>query len=193
MLILMWNCIYWCWWLNLCTEEEDDDWLDTTEEENLPHIPYTPAQYSATEMLERSEKFYSLMNLRRSVRFISPEPVPKQVIDNVIRTAGNAITIRIVAEVANPYSAQKTKKIKAKPLSPVLIHCVCVCVRHCTEWSSHWALDVCVGVWCRCQTQDQRDHWGGGGNKLQAKDGRQVGPWPEETEVFQIDKRPHNI
>uniref|UniRef100_A0A8C2H615 iodotyrosine deiodinase n=1 Tax=Cyprinus carpio TaxID=7962 RepID=A0A8C2H615_CYPCA len=71
-------------------EEEDDDWLDTTEEENLAHIPYTPAQYSATEMLERSEKFYSLMNLRRSVRFISPEPVPKEVIDNVIRTAGTA-------------------------------------------------------------------------------------------------------
>uniref|UniRef100_A0A8C1VEB6 iodotyrosine deiodinase n=1 Tax=Cyprinus carpio TaxID=7962 RepID=A0A8C1VEB6_CYPCA len=70
--------------------EDDDDWLDTTEEENLAHIPYTPAQYSATEMLERSEKFYSLMNLRRSVRFISPEPVPKEVIDNVIRTAGTA-------------------------------------------------------------------------------------------------------
>ncbi|XP_059383077.1 iodotyrosine deiodinase [Carassius carassius] len=71
-------------------EEEDDDWLDTTEEEDLRHIPYTPARYSATEMLERSEKFYSLMNLRRSVRFISPEPVPKEVIDNVIRTAGTA-------------------------------------------------------------------------------------------------------
>ncbi|XP_048035081.1 iodotyrosine deiodinase 1 [Megalobrama amblycephala] len=70
--------------------EDDDDWADTTEEENLPHIPYTPAQYSAAEMLERSEKFYSLMNLRRSVRFISPEPVPKEVIDNVIRTAGTA-------------------------------------------------------------------------------------------------------
>ncbi|XP_052450661.1 iodotyrosine deiodinase 1 [Carassius gibelio] len=71
-------------------EEHDDDWLDTTEEEDLRHIPYTPARYSATEMLERSEKFYSLMNLRRSVRFISPEPVPKEVIDNVIRTAGTA-------------------------------------------------------------------------------------------------------
>ncbi|XP_026055516.1 iodotyrosine deiodinase [Carassius auratus] len=69
---------------------EDDDWLDTTEEEDLRHIPYTPARYSATEMLERSEMFYSLMNLRRSVRFISPEPVPKEVIDNVIRTAGTA-------------------------------------------------------------------------------------------------------
>ncbi|ROL52114.1 Iodotyrosine deiodinase 1 [Anabarilius grahami] len=70
--------------------EDDDDWADTTEEENLPHIPYTPAQYSAAEMLERSETFYSFMNLRRSVRFISPEPVPKEVIDNVIRTAGTA-------------------------------------------------------------------------------------------------------
>lgn len=70
--------------------EDDDDWLDTTEEENIPHIPYSPAQYSAAEMLERSEEFYSLMNLRRSVRFISPEPVPKEVIDNVIRTAGTA-------------------------------------------------------------------------------------------------------
>ncbi|KAL0157713.1 hypothetical protein M9458_045789, partial [Cirrhinus mrigala] len=67
--------------------DDNDDWLDTTEEENLLHIPYTPTQYSASEMLERSEKFYSLMNLRRSVRFISPEPVPKEVIDNVIRTA----------------------------------------------------------------------------------------------------------
>ncbi|XP_067301707.1 iodotyrosine deiodinase [Pseudorasbora parva] len=70
--------------------EEDDDWLDTTEEENIAHIPYTPAQYSAAEMLERSKEFYSLMNLRRSVRFISPDPVPKEVIDNVIRTAGTA-------------------------------------------------------------------------------------------------------
>ncbi|KAK7132708.1 hypothetical protein R3I93_019062 [Phoxinus phoxinus] len=71
-------------------EDDDDDWLDTTEEEDLVHILYSPAQYSPAEMLERSEKFYSLMNLRRSVRFISPEPVPKEVIDNVIRTAGTA-------------------------------------------------------------------------------------------------------
>ncbi|XP_050951839.1 iodotyrosine deiodinase 1 [Labeo rohita] len=71
-------------------EDDNVDWLHTTEEENLLHIPYTQTQYSASEMLERSEKFYSLMNLRRSVRFISPDPVPKEVIDNVIRTAGTA-------------------------------------------------------------------------------------------------------
>ncbi|XP_056305288.1 iodotyrosine deiodinase 1 [Danio aesculapii] len=71
-------------------EEDNEDWMDTTEEENLPHVPYSPVQYSVSEMLDRSERFYSLMNLRRSVRFISPESVPKEVIDNVIRTAGTA-------------------------------------------------------------------------------------------------------
>ncbi|NP_001311483.1 iodotyrosine deiodinase [Danio rerio] len=71
-------------------EENNEDWMDTTDEENLPHVPYSPVQYSVSEMLDRSERFYTLMNLRRSVRFISPEPVPKEVIDNVIRTAGTA-------------------------------------------------------------------------------------------------------
>ncbi|KAK2885225.1 hypothetical protein Q8A67_016062 [Cirrhinus molitorella] len=70
-------------------DDDGDDWLDTAEED-LVHIPYSPSQYSASEMLQRSEKFYSLMNLRRSVRCISPEPVPKEVIHNVIRTAGTA-------------------------------------------------------------------------------------------------------
>ncbi|XP_051517866.1 iodotyrosine deiodinase-like [Myxocyprinus asiaticus] len=75
--------------INSKDNEDEDDWLDTGEEE-LHHVPYSPPRYSAAEMLKRSEKFYSLMNLRRSVRFISPEPVPKEVIDNVIRTAGTA-------------------------------------------------------------------------------------------------------
>jgi len=39
-------------------------------------------------MLQRSKDFYTLLNQRRSVRFISPEPVPREVIDNVILTAG---------------------------------------------------------------------------------------------------------
>ncbi|KAB5546626.1 hypothetical protein PHYPO_G00074200 [Pangasianodon hypophthalmus] len=38
----------------------------------------------------RSKHFYTLLNERRSVRFISPEPVPREVIDNVIRAAGTA-------------------------------------------------------------------------------------------------------
>ncbi|XP_040919694.1 iodotyrosine deiodinase 1 [Toxotes jaculatrix] len=69
---------------------DDGDWVDSNEEENLPHVPYSPRRYPEETMLERSKDFYILMNQRRSVRFISPEPVPREVIDNVIRTAGTA-------------------------------------------------------------------------------------------------------
>ncbi|KAF5897285.1 iodotyrosine deiodinase 1, partial [Clarias magur] len=70
-------------------EEEDDDWA-VAGTEDLPHVPYTPDRYSEEEMLERSKQFYALLNARRSVRFISPEPVPRVVIDYVIRAAGTA-------------------------------------------------------------------------------------------------------
>ncbi|XP_066529002.1 iodotyrosine deiodinase [Hoplias malabaricus] len=70
-------------------DHEDDDWA-VEETENLLHVPYTPPRYSVEEMLERSQQFYKLLNQRRSVRFISPEPVPREVIDNVIWAAGTA-------------------------------------------------------------------------------------------------------
>ncbi|KAG7240577.1 hypothetical protein INR49_026726 [Caranx melampygus] len=72
------------------TEDGDGDWVDSNEEEDLPHVPYSPKRHTKETMLERSKDFYTLMNQRRSVRFISPEPVPREVIDNVIRTAGTA-------------------------------------------------------------------------------------------------------
>ncbi|XP_042246701.1 iodotyrosine deiodinase 1 [Thunnus maccoyii] len=72
-------------------EAEDNEWADNTEEEeDLPHVPYSPPCYPEEKMLQRSQEFYTLMNQRRSVRFISPEPVPREVIDNVIHTAGTA-------------------------------------------------------------------------------------------------------
>lgn len=71
-------------------EDGDGDWVDSNEEEDLLHVPYSPKRYTEETMLERSKDFYTLMNQRRSVRFISPEPVPQEVIDNIIRTAGTA-------------------------------------------------------------------------------------------------------
>lgn len=64
-----------------------DDWA-VAGTDDLPHVPYTPRRYTEEEMLERSKHFYTLLNERRSVRFISPEPVSRDVIDNVIRAAG---------------------------------------------------------------------------------------------------------
>ncbi|XP_072218806.1 iodotyrosine deiodinase [Leuresthes tenuis] len=70
--------------------KDDDEWVDGNEEEDLAHVPYLPPRYSEEKMLQRSKDFYTLLNQRRSVRFISPEPVPREVIDNVILTAGTA-------------------------------------------------------------------------------------------------------
>ncbi|XP_033505346.2 iodotyrosine deiodinase [Epinephelus lanceolatus] len=71
-------------------EDDDGEWGDSNEEEDLLHVPYSPKRYPEDIMLERSKDFYTLMNQRRSIRFISPEPVPREVIDNVIHTAGTA-------------------------------------------------------------------------------------------------------
>lgn len=76
--------------------EEDDD-CAVSEMEDLPHVPYRPQGYSEKTMLERSKQFYRLMNERRSVRYISPEPVPREVIDYVIRTAGKFYTTLITS------------------------------------------------------------------------------------------------
>lgn len=72
----------------LSTFLEDGDWADSNEDEDLLHVPYSPPRYPEETMLARSKDLYTLMNQRRSVRFISPEPFPQEVIDNVIRTAG---------------------------------------------------------------------------------------------------------
>uniref|UniRef100_A0A3Q3WQL7 iodotyrosine deiodinase n=1 Tax=Mola mola TaxID=94237 RepID=A0A3Q3WQL7_MOLML len=71
-------------------EDEDGDGVDSSEEEDHPHVPYSPTRYPEDTMLEKSREFYTLMNQRRTVRFISPESVPREVIDNVIRAAGTA-------------------------------------------------------------------------------------------------------
>lgn len=71
-------------------EDDDGEWGDSNEEEDLLHVPYSPKRYPEDIMLERSKDFYTLMNQRRSIRFISPELVPREVIDNVIHTAGTA-------------------------------------------------------------------------------------------------------
>uniref|UniRef100_A0A3Q2T0N1 iodotyrosine deiodinase n=1 Tax=Fundulus heteroclitus TaxID=8078 RepID=A0A3Q2T0N1_FUNHE len=69
---------------------DKDEWVESDDEKDLAHVPYSPQRYPEETMLQRSKDFYSLMNQRRSVRFISPEPVPREVIDNVILTAGTA-------------------------------------------------------------------------------------------------------
>jgi len=70
--------------------EVDEEWQGV--DENVAHVPFLAERYSEAEMIKRSQMFYELLNKRRSVRFLSDEPVPREVIDNVIRTAGMVLT-----------------------------------------------------------------------------------------------------
>ncbi|XP_032999876.1 iodotyrosine deiodinase 1 [Lacerta agilis] len=74
---------------DLPVEEEDDgEWQGL--DDNIAHVSFSTERYAEEDMLKRSKAFYELLNKRRSVRFISDEPVPREVIDNVIKTAGTS-------------------------------------------------------------------------------------------------------
>jgi nitroreductase len=53
-------------------------------------IPYNPVRIQATESLFKSERYYHRLNERRSVRDFSDEPVSKEVIENIIKSASTA-------------------------------------------------------------------------------------------------------
>jgi iodotyrosine deiodinase len=53
-------------------------------------IDYQPAIIEPDEMIERSQNYYNKMDERRSVREFSSRAVPREVIDNIIRTASTA-------------------------------------------------------------------------------------------------------
>jgi nitroreductase len=56
----------------------------------FPFIPYTPPRVSPAELCNRSEAFYLALNKRRSVRDFSADPVPREVIENLLLTASSA-------------------------------------------------------------------------------------------------------
>lgn len=58
--------------------------------DGYPFITYTKELYSPDEMIERSQRFFDWMDKRRTVRDFSNKPVPRAVIDNIIRTASTA-------------------------------------------------------------------------------------------------------
>ena len=53
-------------------------------------IPYNRTEPSSEELVRNSEKYYKEINKRRSVRDFSDKIIPKEVIKNIIKTAGSA-------------------------------------------------------------------------------------------------------
>lgn len=53
-------------------------------------IPYTATVYKEDMMKKRAKDFYEFMNKRRSVRTYSDRDIPREVIENIVKTAGTA-------------------------------------------------------------------------------------------------------
>lgn len=57
---------------------------------NGAFIPYQWAEVSTDDMVEKSKSFYEWMDQRRTVRTFSDKPVPREVLENIIKTANTA-------------------------------------------------------------------------------------------------------
>lgn len=71
--------------INQGTLENSDEPVLSTD---LKHIPYVYKRPSEEEVLCRASEFYKIVAARRSIRFFSPDPVPKEVIHEIIKAAG---------------------------------------------------------------------------------------------------------
>lgn len=58
--------------------------------EGFPYTLYKHSIFDENEMLKKSKKFYDWMNERRTVRDFSDKPVSREVIENIILSAGTA-------------------------------------------------------------------------------------------------------
>jgi nitroreductase len=55
-----------------------------------PFVPYRPVRPSTEDALRRGEDFYRRLDERRSVRWFSSDPVPRQAIELAVRAANTA-------------------------------------------------------------------------------------------------------
>ncbi|XP_043477920.1 iodotyrosine deiodinase 1 [Leptopilina heterotoma] len=70
----------------LTEEDEDEPALNP----KLGDIHFNYQRPSEAKMREKSRKFFEIANSRRTLRFFSYDPIPKDVIHNIIRAAGTA-------------------------------------------------------------------------------------------------------
>jgi nitroreductase len=55
-----------------------------------PYISYSKETYPEEEVIQRSKDFYDWLDQRRTVREFSDKPIPRRVIDNIIKSASTA-------------------------------------------------------------------------------------------------------
>lgn len=55
---------------------------------DLEHVPYEFTRITKEESIQRSLEFYEQIKTRRTIRSFSSDPVPVEVIHNIIKAAG---------------------------------------------------------------------------------------------------------
>lgn len=63
---------------------------ETIEVKGFTHIRHAVPDLSAEEILAKSETFYEFMDTRRSVREFKSDPIPREVIEQIIKTASTS-------------------------------------------------------------------------------------------------------
>jgi nitroreductase len=58
--------------------------------QGFPYTAYHRNSFDAEEMIARSKQFFNWMDERRTVRDFSDKPIPREVIENIIKTASTA-------------------------------------------------------------------------------------------------------
>ena len=71
-------------------ERPDPSLAPPQHDPDIPHVPYAVTRLPVEEMKERALSFYHQLDGRRSVRHFSPDPVPREVIENIVLTAGTS-------------------------------------------------------------------------------------------------------
>lgn len=77
---------------NNITEDPDI----STHLNSIGQISYIWDRLSDDDMIKRSKEFYRLMDKRRTIRYFSSEPVPKEAIEAILRTAGKILISRLL-------------------------------------------------------------------------------------------------
>lgn len=68
----------------------DDYWQEPTRRHDHPFLPYRPRIPSQEEGIRRGRDFYEHLDTRRSVRFFSDAPVPREMIELAVLAANTA-------------------------------------------------------------------------------------------------------
>lgn len=72
------------------SEDSQAHWIEPTRAHDHPFVPYRPPVIAPDEGVRRGREFYEFLDGRRSVRFFSDTPVPREMIELAVCAANTA-------------------------------------------------------------------------------------------------------